>query len=243
MEKKGTEPGTVKVAQAPIRGTDGFMSALSWLDKKPVYMASSWLSPFHVIDIVRRTRKSERPSLKARHVLVQKPAQIDDYNQFMGGVDHANQERRLISIMLRTFISWKLGLFWIVDTAVWNASICFRELIKMADPVEPRVPSANFRLSLFYQLTVRHREARRSVTSYHMDLSPAEIRLHNVGEHFPAKAKKRSRCRECYVKGKERLSSYICTKCEVHLCVECFKPFHTDHDERKYQNMRLITSK
>ncbi|GBP20005.1 hypothetical protein EVAR_13771_1 [Eumeta japonica] len=56
---------------------------------------------------------------------------------------------------------------------------------------------------------------------------PDEIRLRNVGVHFPDQDTTYKRCRFCSTKNKEKRSNIKCSECGVTLCVKtCFKNFH-----------------
>src|SRR5437762_3922156 len=55
------------------------------------------------------------------------PICIDDYNQFMGGIDIADQYRSYYITQLITWCNWLPIFFWLLDTALLNSFIIYRE--------------------------------------------------------------------------------------------------------------------
>lgn len=56
------------------------------------------------------------------------PNIVDDYNQFMGGVDIADLLRAVYTTHMSTRRTWISLLFWMPDTAVTNSFLNFRNL-------------------------------------------------------------------------------------------------------------------
>ena len=52
---------------------------------------------------------------------------IDDYNKFIGGIDIADQYRSYYTTQLIAQQNWLLIFFWILDTALLNSFIFYRE--------------------------------------------------------------------------------------------------------------------
>ncbi|GFR21139.1 uncharacterized protein TNCT_264061 [Trichonephila clavata] len=51
--------------------------------------------------------------------------------------------------------------------------------------------------------------------------------LLNVGDHLPVATKTRLRCHICAQQKKESHTKIMCTMCNVPLCFDCFKPYHS----------------
>jgi Transposase IS4 len=57
------------------------------------------------------------------------PSCIHDYNQFMGGVDIADQYRSYYTTQLIACRNWLPIFFWTLDTALINSFIIFRDFL------------------------------------------------------------------------------------------------------------------
>ena len=55
------------------------------------------------------------------------PTCVDDYNQFMGGVDIADQYRSYYTTQIVARRNWLPIFFWILDTALLNSFIIYRK--------------------------------------------------------------------------------------------------------------------
>ncbi|GFQ76781.1 uncharacterized protein TNCT_655991 [Trichonephila clavata] len=49
----------------------------------------------------------------------------------------------------------------------------------------------------------------------------------SVGDHLPVTTKTQRRCGKCEQQKKESRTKIMCTMCNVPLCTDCFKPFHS----------------
>jgi hypothetical protein len=46
--------------------------------------------------------------------------------------------------------------------------------------------------------------------------------------HFPKKGDKKGRCRQCSKSKIRKEPVNMCAECNVHLCLDCFQPWHRD---------------
>ena len=69
---------------------------ITWLDNKPVYIASSLSTSVHEVTEVKRRKKA------GDQQLVQSPYIITMYNKHMGGVDKNDQLKSYYSIICRS---------------------------------------------------------------------------------------------------------------------------------------------
>ena len=67
------------------------------------------------------------------------PRCIDDYNNYMGGVDIADQYRSYYNTQLILQFPWFPILFWLVDTALINSFIMYSDLDKLLEHKEFRI--------------------------------------------------------------------------------------------------------
>lgn len=192
----------------------GEMTACVWMDKKATFTLSTAENPATLATTVQR--KTKRGEVKE----VPAPSVIANYNNYMNGVDIADQLRTEYSTY-RTSKKWWRYLFWFLfDIAVTNGFILMRE-------------SRNHR-----RRTKNNRNKARTVVDFRTSFAKLLIGDYSGNEkaalatvgvgHYVKKAEKRGRCRQCRKNGRRREISYICMECNVHLCPDCFHPFHRD---------------
>ncbi|XP_050687845.1 piggyBac transposable element-derived protein 4-like [Eriocheir sinensis] len=88
---------------------------LIWKDKKAVPMVS--------------TMHTNATNEKTHHVLhtIQKPVMVEDYNQFMGGVDHFNQMEKYYPVPRRSTKWTKKLTFYFIQMALFNAHTLYKK--------------------------------------------------------------------------------------------------------------------
>ena len=200
------EQGQFRTAQK------GEFTAVVWMDKKPIYALSTAEDPASIETTV--SRKSRNREIKQ----VPCPSVIPEYNSNMNGVDHADQLRTEYSTY-RTSKKWWAYVFWFLfDVAITNGLVLMKE-----SPNHNRVTKNNrqkprtmieFRMNLAKQLIGDYKENGRAAL--------ATISNGN----FPEKGEKRGRCRQCSKNGRRREVITRCKECSIHLCTDCFEPYH-----------------
>lgn len=206
--------------------------AVKWHDTRAVTLVSTFAGP-EPTSKVRRWDKKQK-----KHVEVDIPFTVREYNSFMGGVD-----------LLDCFLSkyrypmksrrWYMTLFWSTLTmGVINAWLLYRrdcELLHLPKKsvLKRRSFQAQVASALIEVNTARKRgrpleeEEPKSLTP------PRKIRKgpcvdvqKDMYAHWPVKVAKRGRCKVCQVNNTDTL----CEKCDVRLCCNekrnCFKQFH-----------------
>ena len=113
--------------------------AVLWMDNAPVTMLMTvhniHSSKSHVITERKCPRGTSSNAAEVRQLFKQGefvkplsiPTCVDDYNQFMGGVDIADQYRSYYTTQIVTQCNWLLIFFWILDTAFLNSFIIYQE--------------------------------------------------------------------------------------------------------------------
>ena len=71
------------------------------------------------------------------------PSMVDDYNNFMGGVDIADQLRASFSTQLRGVKTWRPLFYWLLDTTIINAYLLFEHHRKARLVGKDKVRSAH----------------------------------------------------------------------------------------------------
>ena len=163
------------------------------------------------------------------------PEMINDYNQFMGGVDLCDQCLSYYSMSTRKTLKWWKKVFWrFLDICVLNSWIIFRTNF----PESNINTQKKFRMQLVKEL-VQPMLTLKSSPTCPPHLSPIgrlpiaqEPRL--IGKHFPYKSPQRKRCVVCSNKaspstGKrcDKKTQNFCPKCQAFICLgEYFKVYH-----------------
>ena len=221
--------GTMQFAILKLIGDLAKMIAVWWRDRRDV-LALSTMHNTSVTTVLKRSKggREKRP--------LPCPTIIDDYNQYMGGVDLTDQNLSYYSMTTRRTLKWWKKVFWrFVDICIVNSWIIFRR----NNPQSPIKTQRLFRLRLIEELVQPLLDLRSNP-----DCPPflqdkrtnvtvsTEKRLN--GRHFAYKNPKRGRCRVCSWKknaatGKKKdTKTQNCRKCQVFLCVgQCFEDFHT----------------
>jgi hypothetical protein len=95
------------------------MMALKWMDKRPVCMLTT-IQDDSMMTKVRRTRRVEGGQEEIR-----KPVVVEEYNNYMGGVDKSDQLLSYYGFSHRRVKWWKRAAFHLLDMAVVNAYILY----------------------------------------------------------------------------------------------------------------------
>jgi hypothetical protein len=207
----------------------GPLSAIKYLDSKPVYLLSTFDTSENVPTGKRDPRTQES---------IMKPKVIVQYNKYMGGVDRTDQMVANSKIQVRSMKWWKKVFFHLLSLTVLNAYLKYKSTVR--NPMPCRV----FRRVLVTQLVQRSEQGLPQTLLPGRPKSEQLERL--TGRHFPKKVEG-NRGRTCAVcnpamrdildaVGQKRKrpgheSRYMCGQCNVVLCVvPCFELYHTKQD-------------
>jgi len=183
------------------------------------------------------------------------PALVDDYNQYMGGVDIADQLRSNYPCHQTSRRNWLPLWFWALDTAITNTYLIARSL-------SPKCEHKAFRRELALGLgesgwsqlhPLLHPPQPESKSYVTLKTSLPPFHLRTTGDHQPySRSNQRQLCWYCRYKKlhgdpknpppacqrKEHLEAIEvsktatwCSRCELPLCLKnrCFLDFHTVH--------------
>lgn len=210
---------------------------VKWYDNRAVTLASSYSSG-RPISSVRRWDKSTK-----QYIDVDRPHIVADYNRCMGGVDALDALIAYYRIHIRSKKYYHRFLFHFIDMAIVNAWLLYRR-----DCRDHQVPTKDERDLLGFRVNIAEclskqgkdltqRKRGRPSASMETELAakrhrgqtapvPAQdVRTDSLG-HWPA-VSARQRCKR---PGCKMQSVVMCTKCNVHLCLNknqnCFHQFH-----------------
>ena len=209
---------------------EGPLLALKWMDKRPVTM----LSTVHDASQVTKRRRSRLAPGGVEEI--QKPLMVDQYNQFMGGVDRSDQLMAYYGFPHRTIKWWRRAFFHLLDLTVVQA----HTLHRISPHAGPTLSHEQFRVQLAQQLIVSTADTSLSAGPSPL-CQPAVERL--AGRHFPARTASRDghpQQLDCFIcsckKGRGRkTTTYICKQCSLPMfIVPCFQLHHTKLDPTRY---------
>ena len=164
-----------------------------------------------------------------------KPLMIVDYNKHMLGVDKLDQLMSYYCFLHKSVKWWRKVFFWILEVAVVNAYIIYKELA-LKRGVKPMSHVA-FRRRLIASLSEPIRSSVIPRARPGPQASTNVERLRPI-PHFPQKGAKRKDCVVCSNReegGTRHLTHYTCGTCTENpaLCMSgCFEAYHT---QRRYR--------
>lgn len=218
-----------------VANMDGIdISNVIWKDNKVVTLVSSFAGELPKSQ-VRRYDKTNK-----RHVNIDRPYIVGEYNRHMGGVDLIDSIMGRYKIMLRSK-RWQVRMFYhLLDLTMANSWLAYRRVRKERNITEKQLSSADFRLEIgetLCKLGLKPQiKSRRSIENEiqakkrkgpAQHVPPIAVRQDQIG-HWPIWEEKRIRCKFPKCTG---VTQTICEKCGVALCYNkqnnCFRSFHT----------------
>lgn len=197
---------------------------LKWKDKRCVHLLSNHHSPEDTTEVKRKDKSGDV-------VAVPCPTALTDYNANMNNVDKFDQLLASYKIDRQSNKWWHRIFFYFLDASVVNA-FCLYKLLNL-----PKLSSKDFRRNISNGLVANKIIARkRSQDEYqtteikkHKRIVPETIRL-TSSDHQPERST-RKRCAHCSTKKEQVRTNWICTICQVPLCLgkekTCFQQYHS----------------
>jgi hypothetical protein len=187
------------------------------------------ISNYHDPEIVTEVKRKEKNGSTTQ---VPCPSAVVDYNRNMNYVDKYDQLLSSYKIDRRSKKWWHRIFFYLIDAAVVN-SCCIYKSLEL-----PYLSSKDFRRAVIDGLVAERlvSNKRQSTNSQPIQIkkskpfTPTEIRL-TSSTHQPQRSSRR-RCALCSTKSKQVRTDWICTVCQVPLCLtknkSCFQSYHTN---------------
>lgn len=208
------------------------ISFFKWKDNKAVLLASNYHGSEQTT-VARRDQKGVQHDISC-------PTVVKDYNAFMGGVDHADQLRASYGLNRRSK-KWWHRIFWgILEITFVNSYVVYCQVEEKISLLEYKRCVTNGLMSQ-QNLTVDTRMLKRRSLN---DDSPQcskkrrgkkesvskDIRLGNLGIHWPKFVDARGRCEMCSINKVQSKPYSKCSHCNVFLCCNdkknCFAKYH-----------------
>lgn len=215
---KDMDKGEMTIAQA----TDRKVSVLKWMDKRGVIMITNAENVQQVKQVSRRQKNA--PQL----VEVEVPSVICTYNNFMGGVDLADQLKGNYAIDIRSRYKYYLRVvFDIFDTTIVNGFIQFVAL----NP-NTQMTHLDFRAAIVDGL-VGSFSSRKNTFPSRLISKRVSLTRPVSTIHLPKVITSRKRCKLCYDRSKADIKSrFFCEACGAAFCLQdgrnCFFEHHNN---------------
>jgi hypothetical protein len=218
---------------------------LAWQDNNIVLGLSNIHTVDKAEDFREKARRRPAKTLTNRRIVrkifgseyvkdLQIPCFIDDYNQYIGGVDLANQFREVYETHRPTFRNWWPLFYWLIDVACINAYRLYQ--LSTSKPLT----HLQFRIELYCKLFSYSERAK--LESLRMGLGGKRVCNPDFQHlHYWEKRPKSTcvwcsytqRCQKVLgkaVKGQAKRSYGGCHFCNVNLCKEggCWTGFHAN---------------
>ena len=189
------------------RSVEDDVILVRWLDKKVQTIASNSYGVNPTINVSRYSRITKNSTNFPQ------PAVFSKHDEYIGGTTQMSKSIEKYRISIR-YKKWWWPIFtWCIDSAVHNAWILNQKGKRPATPLD-------FRRSIVKAILTK------SGDTYCSPYGVSDnIRLDNLS-HFPGFMTKNKRKRCSRQNCTSKVNS-MCIKCEVALCIKCFKPFHT----------------
>jgi hypothetical protein len=202
----------------------GNLVCVSWMDKKPVNLLSTYCDPL-IRGEVQRWRATKRGGKKNKRVTLPCPEVVTEYHAWMRGVDVFSQRESYSRIGRRARRWWPRLAWFLIDMAINNAYILYRQYMagREESDVAAQSPKA-FRRALMQALvgtfTARKKRGRPSVQPR---MPAGEV------QHIPQLHRERGVCVVCSKSMKRSQGKHKprtregCETCDVAVHVACWK--------------------
>jgi hypothetical protein len=185
-----------------------------WKDNGVVTIGST----IHGINPLSKTKRYSKAQKKV--VQVDMPNCVSMYNKYMGGTDQMDENIARHRIGIRGKKWWWSLFTWLIDVAITNA---WRLHVKSGH----NSTQLEFRRSIVQEYLTRFKNApkRKGRPSNITSRVPEGIRFDRLDHYVMSTIDgKRKRCAGATCSSSVRT---MCSKCDVGLCIDCFKIFHT----------------
>nr|XP_006820355.1 PREDICTED: piggyBac transposable element-derived protein 3-like [Saccoglossus kowalevskii] len=198
----------------------GEMVVIVWKDSKLFTVLTTCKEGFRINgERVVRHVKDKTTKKRNTHTLPA-PNVIYNYNEYMGGVDRANQLRSYYTSQRQTHKWWKYIFFYLLDTVLTNSWIIFKEI------TNSKLTHKSFQVQICVSLVVGF-SSRKKV------LVTSQPTIDSYKGHTLIYGKEHGQCCRLCIKlkrktrsGGYRKSSCKCRECSISLCRDCFLPYH-----------------
>ena len=190
------------------------------MDNKSVILLSNYFNPKETQQIERRVKGSNDK------VKVTCPSVIQEYNQFMGGVDLSDQMKVTYEVDRRSKFRIYLQVFFdFLDITVVNTKIVYNKIESASS-----LSSLDFRHSIT-QTMIRNFSSRKRTVLLSSPSKRSRSPSFDIVDHLPDFAPSRVSCAFFSSKNVESRTYVRIITCNIALCLQkdrnCFQQYHT----------------
>ena len=206
--------------------------ALQWIDSKPVSILTTLHSANDQVSCKRRTKKNG----KFEEIIPPQPLAVQDYNQFMNGVDRSDQMLACHNLRRKCYRWWKILFFHLVDIAVVNSFLIFQKYRAEHADVEELQRRSGYSIVDFREALVRQIcgwPEFDDPPAYERSV-PGESQFQTDHIAVASEDGLRRNCVVCYREGRgeKRVSTYCAApQCQKFLHIQsslnCFRTWHS----------------
>ena len=179
------------------------------MENKSVILLTNYFNPKETQQIERRVKVSKDK------VKVTCPSVIQEYNQFMGGVDLSDQMKVTYEVDRRSKFRFYLRVFFdFLDIAVVNSKIVYNKIESA-----PSLSSFDFRYSIAQTMTRKFSSRKRAALLYRPSKRSRDPSF-DIVDHLPDFAPSRVHCAFCSSKNVESRIYVRCITCNIALCLQ-----------------------
>lgn len=208
----------------------GDVSVIAWKDVKMV----TTVSTYHNDEVVEGRRAGSTCI---------KPALVEEYNKYMGGVDLKDQKLSMYLLERKRGTKWYIKVFRrLVNISILNSYVIYKSNASSIG-LEKVMTHRQFRYALAAELCQRYGSSNRPRAHQPQEQALC-ARLDRSADHFPDQSEvdgerttskqnrfKRARCVRCIAIKKRTTTSTFCSHCKVYLCLgQCWREYHTLQD-------------
>lgn len=211
-----------KRGESEIFTSNTRLVAIKWRDKRSVHLLSNFHDPNDFTEVPRKDKTGVIENVPC-------PVLLTDYNKNMNFVDKFDQNLNVYKVDRKSKKWWHRIFFYLFDAAIVNAYVLYKELNL------PKKTMKEFRREVITFLTTETEIKRRQSTTRNTiaikknkPFVPPEIRT-SESAHQPTRDTRR-RCALCSTSKKQIRTDWVCSVCNVPLCLgknkTCFQNYH-----------------
>ena len=194
----------------------GALVVVSWMDKKPVNILSSYCSPYNIATVYRHIEQhSAAQSVRC-------PEAVREYITNMRGVDVFSQMESYARIGRKQFRWWPKLAWFLIEIAVMNAYVLYTKKQQ-----SNKLSREKFRIHLAQQLISSFSSRKKRGRPSQAQQSAGVAQRTDIGMHTSIRSREDSvhSCTQC---GRSRTyrkrTKYMCEQCNVYVCLgACMK--------------------
>lgn len=213
-EKKKMKKSRGHMQSIQMKGTD--IRVVKWIDNSPVCIGSTCFGMQPVSNASRYSKEAQK------RINVPRPCAITEYNKYMCGVDRFDQSVATYRIGYRGKKWWSTIFTWLIDACVVNAWNLQRKYRPEVSQLEFRREIATYYCKHYGVIPKGYGGFPTEKKRPDKDTLSTTLRFDRT-DHLVIPIDSRRRCAGDFCKSSVRTA---CQKCDVGLCIPCFKIYH-----------------